>query len=1153
MTNSPRVTLPFQDKTIEASNQPQENDASRVWPGDLVKHYKRDDHKEDCVPASPSSMTPQTPNRFASDKEAIFQLQMEISTLKRHLELLDNSSVGGTSKTELLEVISEKDSIIQSKTKQISILNDKFQKITKAVSQMEWETGVLKKNNQFLESENKKISRHLSVREKEVSVLVSRCATQEEKLASGKGLLRKEMEELSNQLKRKEEEIDQLKEIEEELLQCQKEKDGLIQDKARIQKDSEKREKKWKTAITLLETDVNEKSNRNLELDDKLKKLEDLREKDIDEHRRESDSMKQKLLDRDNHSTELELRLKEYAEKIRSTEKAMDILQQEHIKDMASLKEDAEENGKQLEIRKQRMIDDLNNEKEEMRSKLLDELRTNEQELHNMGQKCDALVDANQILEKEIVTLSTAGEMLSCKSKEDAGRFQEERGCLNEQIQIKTRSIEKLKKMVEDLQDIKSSNENELHRVNDNLVSLRQDISIADEREKKLNESIKLSNEAVDKLRRELKNLCEDKSALERRFEYKSVEMEELSLQLREKLNKSKTDHEETKKTLISEKAQSKQAREEFDITTSRYSKQQELDDNEIMRLKERVNLLQSDCDFKEQELRNVKDGDLKNATDSATKLQRKIDELEAHIDTIETDRKAEVNEIKTELDDVNRCYKDLEELKHNEKLEFEKIINDLQEKLSNTTTNFTEKIATVEMELNHTNEELQIRRVDVENLRDELKVSAHGYSTQIYEQKKTMQEEIKRLNESHAAEMTELKERESEVMQMKDTLKTSQETIDKLRKKIVDLESQNQQIEMDAAEIVDELNEKIKIAMSHISTLKTQQSDESNQLQSKVQILETDCASLDTEISKLKRELVSKDAQIEERDASLLSLTKLRSEQEDNLKCIRSELEILITAYDKSKNEYSKKIVSLECNLDKLKVKAEQDATSFKVDYAKLQEVATKAEEKLELNAKDLSKVVSDLDERTQLLTEMVEHNKEVTKEFQDTQRLVKELQEEAETYHRNNERLKSDLNTMQKEREEEKEEFMTSLQKEIARGHLLEGKLEEVELALEEKMKECEDVAELRAANYLLKDKIERQSAFLKKKLDKERTMKKLPSQPPKTNTSTSRLRPPTRQGARSRSLSVGRRTSIEPRDVSTKKKMGADELDLLLGDDI
>ena len=116
------------------------------------------------------------------NKDKLFQQQIEIQSLKHRLQL----SSTFTKKADLLEILSEKDISLTNKNKQISILHDKFHKITTAVQRMETEVHTLRKDKHDFENDNKRLKRHLNIREKEVKALVSRCTVQEEKLNEGK-------------------------------------------------------------------------------------------------------------------------------------------------------------------------------------------------------------------------------------------------------------------------------------------------------------------------------------------------------------------------------------------------------------------------------------------------------------------------------------------------------------------------------------------------------------------------------------------------------------------------------------------------------------------------------------------------------------------------------------------------------------------------------------------------------------------------------------------------------------------------------------------------------------------------------------------------------------------------------------------------------
>lgn len=164
-------------------------------------------------------------NDSSKEKDQIFQLQIEIQSLKNRLNLSSSAN-----KNDLLELLSEKDHVLQTKTKQIQTLNEKFHKITMAVAQMEREVKVLRKDNQEMESDNKKLKRHLNIREKEVTVLVSRCAAQEDKLAEGKEsrIMEKQVKDLEKKLLHSKHQLQQLEGIQQTLQKSEAERDAAM-------------------------------------------------------------------------------------------------------------------------------------------------------------------------------------------------------------------------------------------------------------------------------------------------------------------------------------------------------------------------------------------------------------------------------------------------------------------------------------------------------------------------------------------------------------------------------------------------------------------------------------------------------------------------------------------------------------------------------------------------------------------------------------------------------------------------------------------------------------------------------------------------------------------------------------------------------------
>ena len=94
-------------------------------------------------------------------------------------------------------------------------------------------------------------------------------------------------------------------------------------------------------------------------------------------------------------------------------------------------------------------------------------------------------------------------------------------------------------------------------------------------------------------------------------------------------------------------------------------------------------------------------------------------------------------------------------------------------------------------------------------------------------------------------------------------------------------------------------------------------------------------------ETKNLKNEISSNkcnyEAESEVLCAKIESISKLRAEQEENLGACRSELEMLIAAYDRSKKDSSRKVASLQKELEEMETHHKNEATKYINDYAKL------------------------------------------------------------------------------------------------------------------------------------------------------------------------------------------------------------------------
>lgn len=147
---------------------------------------RNDEGNPNTISSSFHSRSPSNPD--------VFEMQMELVELRNRIKLLDN----GTSKSELLDLLQEKDEELEKKNEQITVLNQKFHQITLGLDQMEQERKNLKQKSKMYEDDSFTLKRHLDNREKEVQTLQARCTSQEEKMKETT-LVRASMQKLSKE------------------------------------------------------------------------------------------------------------------------------------------------------------------------------------------------------------------------------------------------------------------------------------------------------------------------------------------------------------------------------------------------------------------------------------------------------------------------------------------------------------------------------------------------------------------------------------------------------------------------------------------------------------------------------------------------------------------------------------------------------------------------------------------------------------------------------------------------------------------------------------------------------------------------------------------------------------------------------------------
>ncbi len=415
-------------------------------------------------------------------KDQIFQLSLEIQSLKQRLSLTSS-----TSKNELLDLLSEKDSVIANKSKQISALNDKFTKITKAVNSMEREMSTLRKKKKDAEDECKKANRYLGIREKEVNVLVTRCAAQEEKLNEQKGsrVLERELNSMKKQNQKQME--DHGREIK-----------GLMRDLQQIGNEKQKQaekivslEEKNKTLqgeIDTMKSDIQEKRDKINNLYDEIKELHESKERESTESiamRKNLQDVKHELFERETEIDEMRTSFRHDMNKMR--------------KQLDDQRKEDEESLVELSSVKDTEIDSLRREIQSHTVKI----EVANDELKQWKRK-------HEFIEKEYNELQKYHqEELSQITKKEAVAIENERLSLEAQLNEKKQVIDELDDMNRRLKDENESHSMQMSKLKEKLGFLENEIRGMTEKEMDNIESLNEKIDTICKLEKELRQLKE--------------------------------------------------------------------------------------------------------------------------------------------------------------------------------------------------------------------------------------------------------------------------------------------------------------------------------------------------------------------------------------------------------------------------------------------------------------------------------------------------------------------------------------------------------------------------------------------------------------------------------------------------------------------
>ena len=422
-----------------------------------------------------------------------------------------------------------------------------------------------------------------------------------------------------------------------------------------------------------------------------------------------------------------------------------------------------------------------------------------------------------------------------------------------------------------------------------------------------------------------------------------------------------------------------------------------------------------------------------------------------------------------------------------------------------------------------------EAERFKVEKLRNEIA----QITSQSARQQELRQVEMKLIEENLKAAKLQSEIKEADLIAKVLELREEREKVTDLEATVKVLEMSSNRTEMEAAVVVEGLNLKLDEGIARYAKMEEERNMIVSESRNAMNKLQDEILSLETEFTDLKGEIVSKDSKLEQRQATIDSLMNIKEALENKILSYRSDLETLMTAYDETKEEYSNAVKSM-------KAQKEKDSSTFLNDYEQLQALAIETQEELEKHVANNMGVKHTADERKRMIDDLVNCNKDLAQDKAEKDSVISNLQEKCQAQLTDFEEIKRRSAQFRIEKEKEVNAHLDALERERTIREELEHRVQTLENKLEETKKQVKSTAELKASNFLLQDKIDRQEAYLKRKLHKDKVMKErmIPANP--SIATANPVKSPSRPSS-TRSLSVTRANPITspPRPSSARSR--------------
>jgi chromosome segregation ATPase len=1072
-------------------------------------------------------------------KGSLVSAQEEVTSLEEELETRNDTIA--SLESELQEI---RESVVDKENKIITLeeekeelriqLEDALEKAQKRVETLESE---LSSKDQELSLELQTAHETIANKDIRIKTIEEMCAEKEEEgteLASSTQDANAKVESLELELSSTEDENSALAQQVETLKSSLAAQDSRLQ-KAKVESEekghlmqslqeereeilklqpqlemSEEQISSWRVACSSLESQLEDANQALVERDAEIKILEGKRAENSDLLR----SFKEEQSDKDKIRSELKSSLADARNEAIDFQEQFQSLSEKH----AQLKKDLGSSNESLAERKRHIhkIETKLKDKDQDRSGLMNALSKAKDEVVSLTKQLSSGSDTFSELESELQKTHTT----LCEARQRIKAIEEQHGETTKLLSDREGQLNDAYEKVADLQDdISSWNEKnislqcELKCAHDSLAERERRIhSIEEDGTQK---QVKLDS-SVNTLEEELastKGLLSDRESRMKIVETESTEKDELRSKLERTLLEANMKLAVLEDEILAWEKQYSSLEQRLKVanqsaaekdTSIQKSQEERLESDrqrsiieqasraESEELRAKLESVQALLESREESLLSV-DEDLEVA-------RRTTHEKESRLTAVQDEN----SQYKDDLSDANAKIESLEKLLESREdrllsldeevdiakhvlVEKEAHACTLEEQSKKEKEEASFKVLELEEKLRgkrKTIEHLQKKYEDKDAAIGLLQMQIQEAYQEIEDHGNTSQEEISKLEAQVRKMTTDIALKGDEIRELRLVeLKDAEETVASLRTELSVVRQERSEKESKATRLVDDLK-------AETADWKCQ-SDEFQQQASEMRkqhCEDTDTISrLEEQRTKCEAQIAEQDSMLEERHASITSLTTQQTILEQNESAIRTECDQLLKAEKIAQADITKLTNALD-----FAIKREREDKEIKLQQ---KEVAHQKElQALETRMLSIEETLREsevtLQERSSLLADMVEHNKHLESRMDEEQARVSELEESGNRGQIELAVKQVELTRIRRDLREKEDSLAEIINEERTHREIAEAELAKVKTRFQSMTKTA--VADLEKENTALKDKIRRQEAFLERKLQKEKVLR-------------------------------------------------------------